>query len=81
MNRRLAATLAGLLIVATLLTGCGGLRDDDASTDPATGTVQETTSTDLDSIADDLATVDDALEQSDGDADAGDDAATTDDEP
>lgn len=83
MTRRLVATLAALLIGATALTGCGrgGLRDDDTSTDPATGTVQESPTADLDSIADELATVDDALEQSDGDAGAGDGAAATDDEP
>lgn len=80
--RTAVATLAGVLIAATVLTGCGraGLRDDAAS-DPPTGTVQESPSGDLDSIADDLAEVDEALDQSAGDAGAGDDAAATDDEP
>lgn len=81
MSRRLAGALAGALIVATVLAGCGrgGLRDDETPSEPATG--QETPATDLDSVAEDLAAVDEAIEQSTEDAGAGDAAAATDDEP
>lgn len=88
MNRRLIATVAALVIAATVLTGCGrGGWRDDPTPDPATGTgigtetVQETPATDLDAIEEDLAAVDGAVEQSAGDAGAGDAASATNDEP
>lgn len=82
MTRPVVTTVAAALLVALALTGCG--RGETATggvtpTDPAS--VQESSSSDLGSIDDELAAIDDVLAQSTEDGGAGDSAAATDDQP